>query len=407
MSEAGREEEAKETSAEVSKEASAVSKSPASPAAAPRRRLLRRSRRAQRWAFAIVLLTLGAGAYWCFQTYQRVIGYPARAGAGSSELVRFEVPRGASFPEVMRRLIEAGVLPEDEALWFKVFVLHKGAAGKITAGEHHVRGDMTPEELLGELIRRQPSREVRVTIPEGRHTLQVAGILAAAGLGSEQAFAAAMRDPKLLESLGIDAPSLEGYLFPDTYKFKLGTSPEDVLRRLVRHHKQVYADLKRRHRGSAAGLDKEFGWGDHEILTFASLIEKETAARHERPRIASVFFNRLRFRSFQPKRLETDPTIIYGCTVPPEKSKACEQFEGRIRRIHLRDPDNPYNTYTHEGLPPGPITNPGRAALEAVLAPEKTRYLFFVAKKDGTGMHKFSKTRAEHEAAVDKYIRGK
>ena len=120
-----------------------------------------------------------------------------------------------------------------------------------------------------------------------------------------------------------------------------------------------------------------------------------------------MFFNRLRFRSFQPKRLETDPTIIYGCTVPPEKSKACEQFEGRIRRIHLRDPDNPYNTYTHEGLPPGPITNPGRAALEAVLAPEKTRYLFFVAKKDGTGMHKFSKTRAEHEAAVDKYIRGK
>ncbi|MCA9719425.1 MAG: endolytic transglycosylase MltG, partial [Myxococcales bacterium] len=381
--------------------------SSSSPAGAPRRRWLKRSRRAQRWALVVVVATLAVGAYWCFQTYQRVIGYPARAGVGGAEVVEFEVPRGASLTEVMRRLIAAGVLPEDEALWFKVFVLHRGAAGKITAGEHHVRGDMTPEELLAELIRAQPSREVRVTIPEGRHTLEVAQLLADAGLGARDELVAAMRDPALLESLGVEASSAEGYLFPDTYKFKLGTAPEDVIRRLVRHHQQVYADLRRRHRDAAAALEKEFGWGDHEIVTFASLIEKETAARHERPRIASVFYNRLRFRNFQPKRLETDPTIIYGCTVPVEKSAACQQFEGRIRRIHLRDPDNPYNTYTHEGLPPGPITNPGRAALEAVLAPEKTRFLFFVAKNDGSGMHKFSKSRAEHEAAVDEYIRGK
>jgi UPF0755 protein len=136
----------------------------------------------------------------------------------------------------------------------------------------------------------------------------------------------------------------------------------------------------------------------------ASIVEKETGQPVERPRIASVFLNRLRFGSFQPKLLQTDPTIIYGCTVPTEKSAACEQFEGRIRRIHLQDQDNVYNTYTHEGLPPGPISNPGRAALEAVLAPEKSRYLYFVARNDGT--HQFSKTRKEHEAAVDKYIRG-
>ena len=117
-----------------------------------------------------------------------------------------------------------------------------------------------------------------------------------------------------------------------------------------------------------------------------------------------MFLNRLRFTSFKPKLLQTDPTIIYGCTVPEQKSAACESFEGRIRRVHLRDPDNPYNTYTHEGLPPGPIANPGRAALEAVLRPEKTRYLYFVSRNDGT--HQFSKTVEEHERAVDKYIRG-
>ncbi|MGB1275340.1 MAG: endolytic transglycosylase MltG, partial [Nannocystaceae bacterium] len=117
-----------------------------------------------------------------------------------------------------------------------------------------------------------------------------------------------------------------------------------------------------------------------------------------------VFFNRLRFASFKPKLLQTDPTIIYGCTVPATISEACKQFEGRIRRIHLRDPDNLYNTYTHEGLPPGPITNPGRAALEAVFAPKNSRFLYFVSRNDGT--HQFSRNRKEHEAAVDKYIRG-
>ena len=106
-----------------------------------------------------------------------------------------------------------------------------------------------------------------------------------------------------------------------------------------------------------------------------------------------------------PHVLQTDPTIVYGCTVPKEKSAACAQFEGRIRRIQLTDKDNPYNTYTHAGLPPGPICNPGRAAMLAAIEPDQTPYLFFVSKNDGT--HYFSKTEKEHEAAVDKYQRGK
>jgi UPF0755 protein len=117
-----------------------------------------------------------------------------------------------------------------------------------------------------------------------------------------------------------------------------------------------------------------------------------------------VFINRLHMPAFSPKLLQTDPTIIYGCTIATPRSAACGKWDGRIRRIQLDDRDNPYNTYTHEGLPPGPISNPGRAALEAVLAPDHTPFLYFVARNDGT--HQFSRTVAEHNAAVVKFQRG-
>jgi hypothetical protein len=132
---------------------------------------------------------------------------------------------------------------------------------------------------------------------------------------------------------------------------------------------RVLGELKSQYFEGLRVLNRQYKFGDREIIIMASLVEKETARPEERPRIAGVFLNRLRLPTFKPHRLETDPTIIYGCTVPVEKSEACKQFQGRIRRIHLQDVDNPYNTYTHEGLPPAPISNPGRAALAAVLAP--------------------------------------
>src|SRR5690606_18447740 len=281
---------------------------------------------------------------------------------------------------------------------------NEGAASKVSAGEHRFRGDMSPKEILAELMRSQPAQEVRVTIPEGKQSLQIAEILADKGLSDYDSLVAAMRDLEQLRALGIEGDSIEGYLFPDTYKFRRQAEAPEILERLVQRHQQVVEEVRREHYEAAEALQAEFGWEQRQILTLASIVEKETGVKEERPHIARVFLNRLRFDSFQPKRLETDPTIIYGCTVPVEKSEACQSFEGRIRRIHLRDPDNPYNTYTHEGLPPGPISNPGRAAMEAVLDPRKSRALFFVARNDGT--HHFSATRAEHEAAVDKYIRG-
>ncbi|WP_165703998.1 endolytic transglycosylase MltG [Enhygromyxa salina] len=365
----------------------------------------RKSRRPQRWALGIIVTLLALAVFSAHAGWKRLTSYPERPGLGSSEPITLTIPAGASFPRVLELLAEHEVIAPDETQAFKLFVLHRGAAAKVTAGKHEFRGDMTPTQILDELMRRQGVQERRVTIPEGKQSLQIAQIFAEAGLGgSEAELIAAMRDPELLARLEVPAASAEGYLFPDTYKFSTEATATQIVERMIKRHHEVFNEVRRAHGEGARELSDDLGWGDHQIVTMASLIEKETGQAAERPRIASVFINRLKFTSFKPKLLQTDPTIIYGCTVPERKSEACQQFEGRIRRIHLRDPDNAYNTYTHEGLPPGPISNPGRDALEAVLAPEKTRYLYFVARNDGT--HQFSKSVQEHEAAVDKYIRG-
>jgi len=364
---------------------------------------LRKSRRVQRWTLAVVIATMVFAAWFIRASYQTLVAYPERPGVGSSDPIDIVVPPGSSFPEVLALLTESGVVPADEATKFRLFVLHKGAARKVTAGPHRFRGDMTPVEILDELQRKQQRKTLRATVPEGKNMLDVAQILAEAGLSDAVALEAAMRDPTLLAKLGINAPTAEGYMFPDTYQFNVDDEPAVILEKMVTRHREVYAELRRRYRNEAQDLADDLQFDDHDVVTLASIVEKETGAKHERPLIAGVFLNRLRFSSFKPKRLETDPTIIYGCTVPTVKSAACQQFEGRIRRIHLRDEENPYNTYTHEGLPPGPITNPGRHALEAVFAPKKSRFLYFVARNDGT--HQFSKTVAEHEAAVELFQR--
>lgn len=365
--------------------------------------IFRRSGIGQYIALIVVVVSLFVAASMARTAYERLMSYPDRAGAGSADPIAFTVPRGASFPQVLELLVEHEVIAAEDALYFKVFVLQEGAARKTTAGPHEFRGDMTPREILVELARRQKAAESRITIPEGNNILDVAQKLADAGVGDYDSNLAAMRDPTMLEELNIEGESVEGYLFPDTYKLVVGAPAKDAIVTMVKRHRQVYRDLRRRHRDAAAGLEKSLEWGDREIVILASIVEKETAAKHERPRIAGVFLNRLRFRSFEPKLLQTDPTIVYGCVGAVAKSEACKKFEGRIRRIHLNDKDNPYSTYAHVGLPPGPISNPGKAALEAVLAPEKSRYLYFVSKNDGT--HVFSKSVKEHEHWVDVYQR--
>jgi UPF0755 protein len=363
----------------------------------------RPSRWSQYVALVLVVVAIVVAVTIGKRTYDTMMAYPDRPGPGSSDPIALEVPAGASFPQVLDLLVQHGVIPEDEAMYFKVYVLHRGAARKTTAGPHTFRGDMTAVEIVEELARQQKAEETSVTIPEGKNILEIAQLLADAGLSDTAALEAAMRDPKLLEELQIPGQTVEGYLFPDTYRFATSAPPREIVRRMVERHRKVFAGLRRRYRTEAQNLERDLEWSDHEIVTLASIVEKETAAKHERPLIAGVFLNRLKFSSFKPKLLQTDPTIVYGCTVPEKKSAACEKFEGRIRTIHLRDQDNPYSTYAHEGLPPGPISNPGKEALESVFAPKKSRFLYFVSRNDGT--HQFSKTVAEHEAYVDEYQR--
>jgi UPF0755 protein len=331
-----------------------------------------------------------------------VLRYPESHPGGEPRQARIIVDRGMTLGEISRRLADKGII--DHPSWFRFYGNERGVAQKIRAGQYTFSSAMSPRELIDKLVEGVPVEEVAVTIPEGKNLMQVAEILDGAGICAADETVRLMRDPAFAKSLGVPNISLEGYLYPDTYRFRHGMTPAKVLGQLVKHGQEVLAELEKAHADGVAMLKKLYGFGDREIVLMASLVEKETARPEERPRIAGVFLNRLRLPTFVPHLLQTDPTIVYGCTVPLKKSTACAKFEGRIRRIHLEDKDNPYNTYTHEGLPPGPISNPGRAALEAVLKPDETPYLYFVSKNDGT--HYFSKTRQEHETAVNKYQRG-
>jgi UPF0755 protein len=344
-----------------------------------------------------VLVVLGVAAWLVYDGWQ----YPDTP-MGPAVKVSVSIRRGMSFPEILAELTRREAI--GRPAYFRVYANFTGRAHKIRAGEYVLDRSMTPRQMLQRLVEGVKEEEVQVTIPEGKNMLEAADLLAEAGVAPVEDLTARLRDPAFARSLGIAAPTLEGYLFPDTYKFRPRTPAGKALAVLVRRHKQVYDDLKARHPEGADALRKRFKFSDRDVVTLASIVERETGQAAERPRVASVYLNRLSFPTFPHRRLQADPTIIYGCTVPPEKSKACQKFEGRIRRIQLTDPENPYNTYVREGLPPGPIGNPGRAALEAVIAPERSTYLYFVSRNDGT--HVFSRSEAEHTANVRRYQQG-
>jgi UPF0755 protein len=352
-------------------------------------------RRAALTVAVTVLALLAAGTLGAW----RVLGYPDRRPAGPVHEAHVVVEKGTPLGEIARRLGERGLI--EHPSWFRFYANEQGLSQKIRAGKYTLSSTMTPRQLLARLVEGVPVEEITVTLPEGKNLVQVADILDEAGVSSRDDVTRLARDAAFVRQLGVPGDTLEGYLFPDTYRFRPGTPAQKVLTQLVHRAHDVLAQLKAAHTAGAAALEKTHGLGDREIVLLASLVEKETARPEERPRIAGVFLNRLALPTFVPHLLQTDPTIVYGCTVPPARSPACQKFEGRIRRLQLDDKDNPYNTYTHEGLPPGPIANPGRAAIEAVLSPDKALYLYFVSKNDGT--HQFSKTRSEHEAAVEKY----
>ncbi|MBN2576013.1 MAG: endolytic transglycosylase MltG [Deltaproteobacteria bacterium] len=360
----------------------------------------------RRRALQVFLATVGLGVLCLAIVVYRVATYPNRATGSAHGTVEVEIPRGAGATKVSQLLAEAKLI--DHPGYFRWYAGQRGAATRFRPGRYKIEAPATPRQLVDTLVKGVADRLVTVTIPEGKNLIEVAEILAAAGIANQAELVAQATDLLFARSLELPGRTLEGYLYPDTYKFVPGSQPGRVLAAMARRHRQVWEELRGANPTGANFLRTKVKLDDASIVTLASIVEKETGQPQERPRIAQVFINRLIRPSFQPKLLQTDPTIVYGCTVAPlflgTTSPACQKWDGRIHRIHLDDTVNPYNTYTHEGLPPGPIANPGRAALLAVLRPDGSSYLYFVSKNDGT--HHFSATVGEHEAAVVKYQRG-
>jgi UPF0755 protein len=335
---------------------------------------------------------------------RKILSYPEERRAGAGKEVIVPIERGMNFPAIAARLQKSGII--DNPRWFRLYAMHRGATTKVRVGNYVLKDDMTPKQVLDNLLAGVEEVTVSVTIPEGKNILEVFEILDAAGIAGKKQLEALARDPEYLEKQGIIGDTIEGYLFPETYRFKVPTDPAKVLETMVNQHRVVWDRVRSKYTKEIQNLRERLDWSERDILVMASIVEKEAVAEEERARIAQVFINRLTTASFSPKRLETDPTIRYGCMVPEKPSAACRQWKktDRLRTIQLRDVDNPYNTYQREGLPPGPICSPGEKSLVATVNPDGTNYFYFVAREDKR-THVFSRTLAEHERAVDKYQR--
>lgn len=287
------------------------------------------------------------------------------------------IPKGASVQEIGALLEDAGLLEAGPRFLLLTRIL--GVAAKLPAGEFLLDTNQSPVALLEQLVEATPVQH-QLTVVEGWRLEEIAEKFAASGWIDRDRFLALARDPDFIAAVGLAGlESLEGYLFPDTYLLiKPSPGEEKILTRLVRRALEVYRSLDR----GQTDLDR------HEVFTLASIVEKETGKAEERPLIASVFHNRLQRRM----KLQSDPTVLYGV----------ENASGPLTKKDLRTP-TPYNTYTIAGLPPGPICSPGREALQAVLAPAETSYLYFVSRNDGS--HQFSTNLRAHNRAVQKYQR--
>jgi UPF0755 protein len=333
--------------------------------------------------FAVLLVATGALLFGA---------YPRVAGPGNGSAVEIEIG-DTSAGDLAATLKKAGLV--DNVSAFTWYVRLTGGTSSIVKGHHLVTDDASPRELMHRLERRNASR-AKIVVPEGWTRFDIAKRLDATHVCTARSFLDATTDEKLLVELHVPPPSAEGYLFPATYDFELDSDPHDLVKQMVRQFDKKYEALESKHEPGLKDLSDSLGWGRREVVILASIVEKEAAVDDERAIVASVFLNRLRDPSFSPKRLQSDPTAGYGCLVVP--TQACQAFTGKITHDINADAENPYSTYTHDGLPPGPIGNPGAKSIEAAMSPALTHYFYFVAK--GGGRHTFSETLGSHNAAV-------
>lgn len=286
----------------------------------------------------------------------------------------FTISSGQGFSKINYKLYKEGFIKNPS--FFYRYVQLKGKLTDFQAGTYQILKNMTVSDILFELTEGQPILS-KVTIPEGKNLYEIAKLFDESGICNEKDFIQAAKNQDQIKLLEIKAPSLEGYLYPETYKFAPKTSATKVVETMVLTFNQKVKNLK----FSRSKLSK------HEVIILASIVEKETGAGWERPIIAGVYLNRLN----KPMRLQADPTTIYGIW---------ERYNGNLRKRHLLEKTD-YNTYKMSGLPLGPIANPSTAAIKAVLAPKEHNFLYFVSKNDGT--HVFTPTYKKHLEAVREF----
>jgi UPF0755 protein len=298
--------------------------------------------------------------------------------AGFKTEVFVDIPRGTGTLRVAGKLASAGVV---RYAWQFVLARALHPAVRLQAGEYLFRRPASTQDVFHRLVRGDVFY-YQVTVPEGSNIFDIAAALETQEVMPAARFLEAVRDRSLIRDLDAQAPSLEGYLYPDTYRLSRHTTARQFCRQLTERFRQVWQQL------GAPGADV------HATVTLASLIEKEVQLKDERPLVASVYANRLRIGM----PLQCDPTTIYAALLE-------DRYRGVIHRSDLESKQR-YNTYKNRGLPPGPVANPGRGSLQAALRPAQTNYLYFVVRPDGSGAHEFSKELAAHQRAVRKYRRG-
>jgi UPF0755 protein len=342
------------------------------PAAAPTPRPRRRWLRAL-GALAGLAAAAGSAGVWA-------VVHALAPAAEAAAPVRFDVRPGTSLRRVAeeleaRRVIRSALALRGLARW-------QGSAGRLHAGEYELSPTWSAARVLEQMVE---GRVVRypVTLPEGITAAEIAARIEQAGIAPAAELLAIAHDPAAPAEFGVEGPTLEGYLFPETYHLPRGMAARQVVGVLVDQFLRAWREVEPRARARGMSM--------REVVTLASIVEKETGVGDERPLVASVFHNRLR----RGMRLESDPTTIYG--IP--------DFDGNLKRTHLEDESNPWNTYRIAGLPPTPIASPGLASLRAVVEPAESDYLFFVSRNDGS--HVFAETFREHVNNVSRFQRSR
>lgn len=325
-------------------------------------------------AFIVAICISVIGGFWFATQFL----YTSQGTA--EEKVVFEVPQGATFTSIANRLQAQGLI--SNALYMRILAKVTGQGSMVKRGEYALDKGMQPGEILSQLVSGK-SMTYPLTIPEGWNIYEIAMLLESKQLATREEFLRLVKDPNFIQTvLGEKVASLEGYLFPETYMYTKFTTLKELVQAMVTRFKAVYAEIE--------PLNKIPGLTKHQVVTLASVIEKETGAPEERPMISSIFHNRLNKRM----RLQSDPTILYGML------DATGIMPANITRADILRP-SAYNTYTVPALPIGPIGNPGRLALLAAVQPEQSEFFYFVSKNDGT--HIFTKTYEDHSSQVKKF----